>query len=381
MAYGSDKAMEPSVVAHVEVAYLAVVTRGRERTPYEWRFATTVAVSLRQVAAEEAPKSIEARWTEGGSPASMHWRSFEGALWRPLVGPDGDMLEEAGGLERLLDESRRPRKSGRGSFEWPDYPFRIEARESSDHGRTPFGAWREEDDNFRIRSSDRDASLARAQARAADDLLLVDGVLHVRSVPPVWAVGRPDPLRDPGYVRLVVPDFPGHVDWLASFPLDRRGDALAFAGRHVADVVGNEVYQRLYRYQPHEVNPEEAEVEHGPGPFPDTRAADLRAMMDRLEYEIRDSKAMSFDRGFRKALGDLGAAVDSLPATVDHPGGFDEAEAAVRAFADAADPEWPDTWPNMGTQVARMRALAIRYDVEAEAAMAANADAFAGPGM
>lgn len=375
--------MESSALAHVEVGYLAEVTRRGGRTPYDMVLAVKATVALRQVSSADAPKSIEVRWPEGETPAAMHWRSFEGSLWRPLVAPDGDALDVAGGLERSLAESRKPRPHGHAHFKWPDYPFRVDAKGSNYDNWTPFHALSEDDDTIRVRSSGRDEAVRRAQAKAADDLLLVDGVLHMRSVPPVWAVGRSriNPWEDAGYVRLALPDFPEHVDWLASFTLDRRDDAVAFAERHVAAVNGNPWNQRFNRGRLQEVRLDGAEVEHDDMPFRDTRADDLRIILSAIEGDLRTVEIMRFDRAFRKAFGDLGAAVDALPETVTSPDQFAGADAAVRAVVAASDPEWPHTWPNVSVLAERMRGLSIRYDVDAELAMAADADAFAAPGM
>ncbi len=375
--------MDAKVLAHVEVAYLAMVTQRGGRTPYEEIMATDATVALRQVPASDAPKSIEVRWPEGDVPAAMHWRSFEGALWRPLVGPDGDALDMAGGLERSLAESRKPRRPGYTGFAWSDYPFRVEAKGSKRDGWTPFNSLKEDDATVRVRESGREAAVARAQAKAADDMILVDGVLHVRSQPPVWAVGRSrvNAWEDPGYVRLALADFPDHADWLSSFPLDRREDALAFAEGHVASVRASAWFQRFHRGRVEEVLFEEAEVEYGDIALPDTRAGDLRMILETIEGSLRNVEVMSLDRRFRKAFGDLGAAVDALPKLVTSPDQFAEAEAAVRALADACDPDWPHTWPKMSTLAERAKGLVVRYDVEAGIALASDADAFGGPGI
>jgi hypothetical protein len=337
------------------------------------------SILVRQVPASEAPKAIEARWDEGASPPEMHWRSFEGALWRPLVGPEGRALDASGSFEStaahmtaLRDDKSKPR------LDWDDYPFLVSYPDSPYDRWESFKSWKEDSPEIRIRSSEKPQAVARAQARAADDLVLFDGVLHVRSAPPVWAVGsRGMPWIDPGRVRLAIPDLEKHGGWLASFPLDRRGDALEFARACVENVRAAE---RRGAPDVRDVFNDGAAAMYDAADFPCTRADDIRLAFEAVEKDLRCSELRQFSRGFLKAYGDLGLAVEAL-APPGGEGPLARAEAAVDAVVGAADPDWERTWPNAATVVERLRTLSWRHEMEDRLAMLEDADAFAGPGL
>jgi hypothetical protein len=360
----------------VEVAYPAVVTQGTGRTPWQATLALTAPVLIPEAEPAAARVVVEVEWPQGGHPPRMSWREHGGALWRPLVAPDGDTLDDRGGFARGIEQALQP-AALRVAGNWTDYPFNLAAPGGNLDGREPFGAMREGDPGLRVRSSNREAAMAAAQRKAADDLLLVDGVLHMRSRPPVWAVGRRNRLWvDPGLVRLVVPDLKGHDDWLASFPLDRREDAIAFAALHAERL--SEVEWFGARDAGREPVVEEAFVRHDGTAFPDTRADDLRRVFEGVERNLRSAELGRFERRFLKAYGDLGAIVDEIAGDGHEAAWPDDADAAIGALVAAGRPEWPETWSYAAEVVESMRSLAQRSEMVDRLTAEADASWIAG---
>ncbi len=370
--------MESSVLVEVELPYRATISDKGKRAVRETFMRTRATVAVRKVAATDAPKVIEARWPGGKVPLEMHWRYFGDALWRPLVGQDGAAMDAAGGFERALadiGDRRDPYAFPRTTFQWPDYPFRTRHEERYISDLPPFDLDHERDATVTVRSSDPEPAIAAAQAKAADDMIVVDGVLHVRTAPPVWAVGcRSEISKRAGQVRLAIPDFPPHAGWLASFPLDRRDVAMAFSGRLVE--TANEKWPLGIS-----VIPDGAMASYDDIPFPDTRAQDLRDFMDGVEDEIGFERLRGFSRAFRKAFGDLGHEIDALPRAAAEPGQLAGAVSAVRSLAETVRGEWAEAGSWKYALVLKLDALTTRDDVEAGIAMAADAEAFAGPNM
>ncbi len=370
--------MDEGVILQVEVPFLGQVSRVGSRGTFETLLGGMASVSVRTVAATEAPKTIEARWPAEGVPPEMHWRSFEGALWRPVVGPEGKALDASGSFQAALARMTGPKQDkSRSRPDWDDYPFLLHRPGKTYHRWESFDSWKEDSPDLRIKSTLKEEAVVRAQARAADDLLMVDGVLHVRSQPPVWAVGYvQNAWIEPGKVRLAVPDLERHWGWLASFPLDRYEDALEFARTCVEKVRADERHVRVGYPAVRDVFEDGATTMYDEAAFPDTRAEDIRLVFESVEHDLRNAELHQLGRAFLKAYGDLGAAVDDLP----EPGALAQAEASISALVEAADPNWETTWQNADTCVERLRTLSWRHEMEARLGMEADADAFAEPG-
>lgn len=167
---------------------------------------------------------------------SVDWRQAGGSLWRTLVAADGSRLGTASALEA---EMRRAK-------EYPpfvDYPFRA-ASIAAFGNRDPVSPFsyptRASLDamGMKVETDGREAAIAVAQIKASD-IAIVDGVLRLRSEPPVWRVGsvyRPE--WECQYVALHVADHPSHAGTppAATFAIDAVGDAVAFARRVVERV-------------------------------------------------------------------------------------------------------------------------------------------------
>ena len=364
----------------VEVAYAAMVTQGNGRTPWRCHLAATAPVIIPSVEATEAPVVIEASWPAGAQPERMAWREHGGALWRPLVSPDGGTLDDHEGFARGVEQARLP-GGQRARDGWPDYPFNVVDPSPGLHGRSPFGAMREGDPGLRVKSDNREAAVAAAQRTAADDLLLIDGVLHMRSRAPVWAVGRRSRIQvDPGHVRLAIPDFKGHEEWFASYPLDRRDEAVAFASLHAERMAG----VARWNVSPGEERPRlveaTVEVRHAGGSFPDTRAYDLIRVFEEIESNWRTVQLQQFDRRFLKAYGDIAGLVDAIEAEGPEATWPEEAEVAIRALVAAGNPDWPETWCYAAEVVEVMRSFAQRCEVAHRFAAEADAETIAALG-
>jgi len=350
--------MEDDILADVDVAYLARASRGRERGVSEVVLAERATVVIRSLPADEAPVTVSVRWDDGDVPSTMRWRAAEGSLWRPLVGPQGTVLRDMGDFRAAAGHALE------NHGEWHDYPFRAHAPGRPYHNWTQFDATGPEARGLRVRSDDRVAAHERAQQKARD-LALIEGELHMRSLPPVWAVGRTFPFawREPGSVRLVMPDHGGHANWLATFPLDRGEDALAFARLRAthcgqaADVVAEPA-----------VHVDIAEWE-----FPDTRGADMIRAFAAVERSVYSTEIGLLGRAFLKAYGDLGDLIDRLAETSP----VESVVAATRALVEAANPAWQRRESIVWDALDILRAQVQRHDMEFERSMEADAEAFA----
>lgn len=359
--------MAEDILVDVDVAYTAEVSQKGKRIRSEVVLSGKATVLIAEVAQAEAPMAIEVAWPDGAPLDAMHWRSYGNALWRPLVGPDGAAF--VGGFGKAADAAMPPGRAP-GRPVWSDYPFKASSQKPGHNRSLPFGL-PSDAGTARVHSDTLEAARRHAQRTAAEDLLLVDGVLHMRSKPPVWAVGRTfgGPWENAGHVRLSLADHDAHADRLVSFPLDRREDAVAF-GRLRADQVGElSLYRRRHLKAPALVV-EDAEVWLSEGALPNPRLDDLRRAMGQVD----------FGPGIERLPEAAGDALATLAAVADADGDEwpPEASAAVAAFVSAADPMWTATWPNMGGTLERLRGLALREGFEGDAALRADADAFEG---
>lgn len=351
----------------IEFAYTAMGTQGRERNPWQILMRATASVFVREVPASEAPVAVSAEWPDGGRPSRMAWRAHDGVLWRPVVGPGGEPLDTSGAFERLM--ARGASAEGLGhARDWVDYPFRHRETGNAYHGRSPFiGGSRHGEPGLRVQSDGREAALSEAYRTAKDDLLLIDGVMHMRSRPPVWAVGRRDWFwESPGQVRLILPDFPEHDDRLATFPLDRYEEAVAFAEANVGRIEGLDwVEGARPRSAPEPVAVQEAKARVEGFTLPDTRADDLRRLFENVEQGFSKTEFGRLPRGFVKAFGYLGVVVDAIDGAGPGTDWTDRMEEAMRAFVAAGEKEWGKMDRHCGEQVERMRSLVLRGDLAA----------------
>jgi hypothetical protein len=363
----------------VEVAYTAMVTEGGARNPWEVTLKATAPVMIPTATAADAPVVIEADWHAAAFPRRMTWREHDGALWRPLVGTTGEVLDTADGFARGVERAELP--IGRADpHPWTDYPFNVRSEGSHQHGRGPFNQMREGQPGLRVRSSNREAAIALAQRTAADDLLVIDGVMHMRSKPPVWAVGNRDRLQvDAGRVTLAIPDFKGHDNWLCTFPLDRREEAVAFATAHAERIGAIPWLVATGRGDAPELEIDPVDVRHGDMDFPDTRADDLRRVFLGIERNLRGCELRQFDRRLLKAYADIGMLAED--AAAGHADWTDDSRAAVDALASAIGPGRSEAWPYMAEIAEAMRSLARRDELADRLTAEEDLAWMSGPGL
>ena len=348
--------MDEEVIIRVDFAYRALAALPRGRTFSQHLMRGQADVLVRSVADAAAPVVIDALW-DGGRVDRMTWRTYEDALWRPVVAADGKVLSSPGEFEGMLAPGVR-------QGEWRDYPFALHAPGDVAHGRLPFGGYVEMEKGSRVERDDRHVAHARAQATAAEDLLFVGGVMHRRSVAPVWSVGSGPLTYDPGAVNLAMPDLALREEGLSSFPLDRRDDAMAFAALCVERVKALPPARLVGRDpQAYSVKVGRVALEHDALDFPAERVRGFLRSAEVIDEGLSVGRLSDFSRAFHRAYADFGSAMEALADTGwQEP--MDAAASALHAMVAAEDPEWAQSWPRVKEvmDVARLQAWRHEFD-------------------
>jgi hypothetical protein len=267
--------MDPSEILWLPIAYLAVLIGHRQRNPHMDAFQVMAPIHVRRVTAQDAPTCIEVRWPPGHAPAEMSWRYFAGAFWRPLLDPGKRIIPTRTGFEDLA-------RNARGDLWWSDYPFRIRLPDE-ETSVGPFRLEREIPVRSRVLHDGREAACDAAQRLADADLIIVDGMLHRRSPPPVFGVGDPACEADQVPVCLTAPEFcPG--TYLAYFSLDRQDCALEFARRLVAERPSGR-FRAQRRISRQALNNTRWTV-HQDVPFPDERIPSFQRTFNHLRRRL-----------------------------------------------------------------------------------------------
>jgi hypothetical protein len=209
--------MDGRAILMLPVPYSVDLIFHRGRTIYQETFRTDAPIELRMVAPELAPVCIDVRWPATHVPRAMTWRSFEGGFWRPFLDPVGRAIVEPGRFEGIAND---PRTDG-----WTDYPFRNPGRYGS---TSPFRYSRDLPVGCRVVENRRDETMAAAQDLAERTMIVVDGVIHRQSAPPVYGVGKRSDTMGTIEVCLTEPDI-CKEECLALFALDQMAEAQAFA--------------------------------------------------------------------------------------------------------------------------------------------------------
>lgn len=273
--------MEHSIFLFLPVPYLVNWLGPRQRNQRVSILVELAPVDIRQVAAQEAPVCFEIRRLGRRDAPAMDWRYFEGAFWRPFVGPDRSIVTTTGDLQALLETSD-PRW-------WVDHPFPVSPPNQDDlperiQFRQPLG------EGCRVVQDERETAVADARRRAAVDFIIIDGRVYRRSPPPVYGVGDPHCLTvQPGTV-IPVPvclRIPGYryERSIAHFGLDRLPEALELARRLSED---NPSGQRTW--SPAGILRHEQDVDltwHRSVELPDERVGSFGHTLTNLEYALR----------------------------------------------------------------------------------------------
>lgn len=243
-----------STIIWLRVAHDITGVRPRERTASRQRFFEEHPFEVRVVGGNETKLVAEMRRPNPalvrGRLQTFAWREHEGRLYRSLLDAEGGPVAIGGDAKPVY---------GKPSLESAYY---------GDHADYPFGGGRERNSirgynsaliytsrqtcGFRTpyNHDDLPRALAVAQARA-EQLLLIDGHLHIEAPPPGWVLynedmGRGD-IEDASCVAFI-PDYddwsqalwvatdPGHLQWLLDAlqpgrPVDmvrRHGEELVF---------------------------------------------------------------------------------------------------------------------------------------------------------
>lgn len=187
--------MPESRIVTARVAFPQGVVLPRGRTTIDTAGCENVQIQVRMVA--DAPAALIARGFLADG-ADLVWRELDGRIWRPVLDVGGVPL----GSAEMLSQSPM-------AYQSLDYPF---AGRLAEFGAVTSPCWPPEaaanhEPRTRIVNSERDRAVQGAGRLAARDLVEIGGVLHVRSRPPVWALGRRGSLlTGMPEIRLALPD-------------------------------------------------------------------------------------------------------------------------------------------------------------------------------
>lgn len=293
-------------------------------------------VAVRCVDPSEAEISITVRWPDGHQPASLHWRFFDNAFWRPVLSPDDEAILEPGAFEQLVAEDDPDWDH------WNDYPFRGRFhcyRQSA----SPFGLPEGPSPDWRVQGDERAEAAARAQAIAAQELICVDDVLYRRALPPMWAFGSLSRFDQSQTMALIMPELgsgrgsvPG---WLCMFSLNRREEALAFAAQMARQQPFDDIVRRVpvwpRRAQAVEVTCRDVAL------IPDDRVLSLIWTYEQVHGVFQNLRYGDLPRGFLATHVKLGEATEQLKRCTS----LTERQLLIRAAIEAVDALATVTFP------------------------------------
>lgn len=193
-------------------APIAVTVRyipARARNEHSTAFRVDVPVTVEAVEEHEAPVAIVAQLALDAGRTEIKWRLWNGELWRPLLGTDEQpLLEPAESLSlRVTDREWLGRYMWGG---WRDYPFFPAANRARNNHFANLAQLPLLDgfDQGRRIADNRAGAEAEARGVAAQELVEIGGVIHRRSVAPVWTADfRSNPPYSSGQVKVVLRDY------------------------------------------------------------------------------------------------------------------------------------------------------------------------------
>lgn len=349
--------MSSSEILHLPIPYFAEFVQHGRRKLETKALRTNATMSIRRVDAQDAPVCIEVRWPRNHVPAEMTWHQFEGAFWRPLLGPDEAILRTLKEFTAVAGHSE--------TRWWRDYPF-LTDDQAPIAGYGPFSLPNVLPNRCRVLRDGRNAAADDAQRLAHNDLIIIGDALCRRSAPPVFGVGDPLDVTGSVSVRLTTPEFCPDAS-IAYFGLDRKDCAIGLARRLAA---GAEAYlpgRARRRISLRSLNNTQWTL-HRPATFPDQRAGSFQRTFNHLGCALRNASHGELPPRFHEAYGRLSEASRQLLEGQSRQIRRDligEALEAVEVIIQTTPPGGPfHRW----TRRLKMNALAQKWRFEIEGA-------------
>lgn len=338
--------------------------RTREALPHMRRL--EIPIKIETVSSESAPIALTAYFDD--IPDGMSWRLFDNALWRPLIGMDRlPMLE---GAEALQNRPRdRAWLQQRGVHQsWNENPFGIAfGGKALNSYPDPISlSLLDEDDGYHRISDRRSEVIAEVSRIAADDLLEIGGVLHKRSVPPVWAVGLHSrlPLWVQGVGLCMLDNFPFEQGF-AHYRFSERDRAIACFD-HLRET--SERYRRAWG----EERPAEDPVISGGRvdvfidlpEEPDYRVSSLKAVLGHLTYAIEEAALKELPYGLLRGYVQFTEAISAMGRCDSNNTLMEDAVAACKDMIAAVGDDIWHTWPRIADGVGALEAVISRHALD-----------------
>lgn len=320
-------------ILHVPVPYKASVRFGRSRDLATIYLRRDLPVRLNETDVDRAPIAVSLRGRQR-PPVDLDWRQVDGRLFRPLLDNAGGPVTVTGFQQAVLQALANP------NDHWSDYPVVTGGR-----GIQSADANLERHNGTAKLISDAwlDASVGAAQIFDRD-ILVIDGVIHKASPPPVWspAAGSASMAYGLHRVSLIIPGF-------------EHPSCIRFRGEQAKEACELAVLlaRRADQFPPGTQQPKVKELEIDPGTVtiidpqfvPDPRADSFRSASDEIRFAM--APAVLGDTPFEllAAYVDLQRAAASLPDISPDDSEIAACAQAFNAYLAAyrahGDTDWP----------------------------------------
>jgi len=187
---------------------------------------------------------------------SVDWRLYNGTLWRPLLDGRGNPLAlSIDDLSALLLKRGQQGVKKIVGVDWSDNPFGPSRAAGLALTSNPWDAENRSDmDDKKVHDDNIETTREHLAGMAARDLVEIDGVIHRRSLQPVWATGAGLWLQYAvGGVRAQILDFEQGKNVPCVFNHDRRDEAMRFAEEmqeRLEDARGSQTPERYLPTEP-----------------------------------------------------------------------------------------------------------------------------------
>lgn len=193
---------------------------GRKKRSAEQVFVRDLfPVSIRSIEAAPTALTITHRSEPAPTPFPIH-KAFEGKLWRPVRGADGDAIDQESSLDSIFAGKVE------ATWDWQDYPFRHPMLPKA---LSPFRCRPADEAEFRTVISDRRGKAEAEVAKMAKEVLVIGGVLHRRAAEPVYVVAMTEPQRSVRIFARSEQQWPEGLSSAVFFRADELHQAEAFA--------------------------------------------------------------------------------------------------------------------------------------------------------
>ncbi len=320
-------------ILHVPVPYEARVRFGRARDLTSIVLRRDLPVSIREVEVERAPIAVSMRGRHS-PPVDLDWRTVDGRLFRPLLDNGGHPVSVSGFPQAVQQALQRQNDY------WADYPVDAGGRGIQSAAADLEGIY----DTAKLVSDVWLEASVRATQRFEQDLVVIDGVIHKASPPPVWSPGAGSAAMTYGLHRisLIVPGLeePSCVRF--------RGDQVEQASEFALLLAG-----RADQFPAGTLPPKAKALEIDPGAVtiidpelvPDPRSDSFKAAADAIRVAMAPAVLGETEFALLAAYVDVQRGAAALPVLKPAERDIASCEAVLQAYLaayrDHGDTGWP----------------------------------------